>query len=118
MPSPSQNVSLNWSRSMPSDSARRKSALVSHLPISGSPREALVDVEHDVGAGDAEIEVDLVVALLLVLEEHRQLADVDVPLLHVVLAGDRPQVDDLEVLGERQLDLSMYGSWLPSVSTA
>ena len=36
VPMPSQNVSFSWSRSMPSDSARRKSALVSHLRISGS----------------------------------------------------------------------------------
>ena len=48
---------------------------------------------------------DLVVALLLVLDEDRQLADVHVALLLVELAGDGPQVDDLQVLGQRQLDL-------------
>jgi hypothetical protein len=36
VPMPSQNVSFNWSRSMPIDNARRKSALVSHLRTSGS----------------------------------------------------------------------------------
>ena len=45
--------------------------------------------------------MDLVVALLLVLQDHRQLAEVDVALLQVVLAGDRAQVQDLEVLGQR-----------------
>ena len=35
-PMPSQNVSLSWSRSLPIDSARRKSAVCSHLAISGS----------------------------------------------------------------------------------
>ena len=33
---PRKNASLNWSRSMPIESARRKSALVSHFRISGS----------------------------------------------------------------------------------
>ena len=45
--------------------------------------------------------MDRVVALLLVLEDHRQLAEVDVALLQVVVAGDRAQVQDLEVLGQR-----------------
>ena len=75
----------------------------------GIARVALVDVEHEVGAGKAEIEVDLVVALLLVLQQHRQLAEVDVALLLIVLAGDRAQVDDLEVLGQRELHLVDIG---------
>ena len=33
---PRKKVSLIWSRSMPSESARRKSTLVSHFAISGS----------------------------------------------------------------------------------
>ena len=45
--------------------------------------------------------MDRVAALLLVLQDHRQLAEVDVALLQVVLARDRAQVQDLEVLGER-----------------
>ena len=36
-PWPSQNTSLSWSRSMPSESAMRNSLFVSHLAISGSP---------------------------------------------------------------------------------
>ena len=103
VPTPSQNVSFNWSRSMPSDSARRKSALVSHLRTSGIARETLVHVEHEVGSGKSEIQMDLVVALRLVIEQHRQLAQVDMPLLLVVFPGHRAEVDDLEVLGEREL---------------
>ena len=36
VPIPRKNASLNWSRSMPIESARRKSTLVSHLRISAS----------------------------------------------------------------------------------
>ena len=36
VPVPSQKVSLIWSRSIPSESARRKSAVLNHLAISGS----------------------------------------------------------------------------------
>ena len=39
VPRPSQNVSLSWVRSIPSDSALRKSALVSHFATSGSARK-------------------------------------------------------------------------------
>ena len=53
----------------------------------------------------SEIQMDLVVALGLVIQQHRQLAQVDMPLLLVVFAGHCPQIDDLEVLGERELHL-------------
>ena len=50
--------------------------------------------------------MDLVAALLLVLDEDRQLAeDPCAARLPVVLPGDRPQVDDLEVLAQRAQDL-------------
>ena len=64
---------------------------------------ALVDLQHRVRAVVGQVEMDGVAALLLVLEDHRQLGDVDVPLLQVVLAGDGAQVQDLEVLGQREL---------------
>ena len=44
------------------------------------------------------VEPDRVVALLLVLDDDRQLAEIDVPLLQIVLAGDRAQIEDLGVL--------------------
>ena len=109
MPTPSQNVSFNWSRSMPSDRARRKSALVSHLRISGSAVKLWIHVEHEVGSGKAEIQMNLVVALLLVIEQHRQLAEVDVTFLLVVFPGHRAKVDDLEVLRKRELDAVEIG---------
>ena len=53
--------------------------------------------------------MDLVAAARLVLEDHRQLADVDVALLQVVLAGHRAQVQHLEVLGQRHDDAVEVG---------
>ncbi len=66
--------------------------------------EGLVAEEPHVRALVGRIEVHAVAALLLVLQEHRQLADVDVPGLRVVLARDGAQVDDFEVLAERHPD--------------
>ena len=79
---------------------------------------AQVELERAVAAVVAGVEVDLVVALLLVLEEDRQLAEVDVPLLEVVLAGDGAQVEDLQVLGQRAAGpCRCTGAGCPSVST-
>ena len=60
----------------------------------------LVDEEAGIAAMRPLPEADRVVALLLVLFERRQLGDIHVPDLEVVLAGDRAQVGDLEILGQ------------------
>ena len=53
--------------------------------------------------------MDLVVALLLVLDEDGQLAQVDVPRRVVVLPRDRAQVQHFKILRERQHDLVDVG---------
>ena len=53
--------------------------------------------------------MDLVVATLGVLEEHRQLGEIDEALHVVVLAGDGAQVDDLGILRQRELHLVDVG---------
>ena len=65
---------------------------------------ALIAEEPDVGALIRRVQVHAVVAPLLVFQQHRQLADVDVASLRVVLAGDRAQVDELQVLPEGHPD--------------
>ncbi len=50
------------------------------------------------------VEVERVVAFVLVLNEHRHLCHVQVPGLPVVLTGNRPKVDDLKVFSQRQDD--------------
>ena len=72
---------------------------------------------RSVAAVVAGVEIDLVVSLLLVLQEDGQLAQVDVPLLVVVFAGDRAKVEHFQVSASVSVTLSMYGSWFPSVST-
>ena len=62
---------------------------------------ALVDLQQKIGAPKAQIEMDFVVALLLIFQNNRQLAEVDVPFLHVVLARHGTQVDDFQVLHQR-----------------
>ena len=57
-----------------------------------------------------------VVALLLVLDENRELGEVDVPFLRIVFAGNGAQVDDLEILAFGQPDPIDIGSWLPASS--
>ena len=89
---------------MPWESAIRNSRVAEPLRDLGVLLVALVAEQPDVGALVRGVEVDAVAALLLVLEQHRQLADVDVARLRVVLAGDGPQVDDLQVLAERHPD--------------
>jgi hypothetical protein len=64
----------------------------------------LVGLEGGVRAIEGRIEADVVAHLGAVLEEHRQLGQRGVALLQVVLAGEGPQVEDLEVLGERHAD--------------
>ena len=94
-------------------------AVAQPLPDLGVGLEALVDVQCRVGAVGGRVQPDGVVALLLVLQEDRQLAEIRVALLPVVLAGDGAQVDDFQVLGRASCwILSKYGSWFPSVSTA
>ena len=66
--------------------------------------EALVAHQADVRPLVRGVQVDPVAAPLLVLEQDRQLADVDVAGLRVVLPGDRPQVDGLQALAQRHLD--------------
>ena len=66
---------------------------------------ALVDLERGVRPVDGRVEMNRVLALVLVLEEDRQLVDRGVSLLPVVLAGDGPQVEHFEVLGQRELQL-------------
>ena len=80
VPVPSQNVSLIWSRSMPSDERAAEVGRVEPLADLGVGLVAQVELDDHVAAVVAGVEIDLVVALLLVLEEDRQLADVDVPL--------------------------------------
>ena len=70
-------------------------------------RVALVrvaDVNRRVRPVERRVEVNGVVALLGVLEEDRQLGEPHVPLLDVVLAGNRPQVGDFDVFGQRHRD--------------
>ena len=74
---------------------------------------AVVDLERGVGAVGAGVEVDAVVALLHVLQKDRQLGDVGVALLQVVLAGDGAQVEHLQVLGQRHLDAVEVGELVP-----
>ena len=74
---------------------------------------AVVDLEGGVGAVGAGVEVDAVVALLHVLQKDRQLGDVGVALLQVVLAGDGAQVQHLQVLGQRHLDAVEVGELVP-----
>ncbi len=93
------------------DPERERAAEVRRVePLADLRIRVVVQVELDdqvtVVAG---VEVDLVVALLLVLEEHGELAEVHVPRGIVVLAGDGAQVDDLEVLGQREHDLVDVG---------
>jgi hypothetical protein len=76
--------------------------LVSHL---GVGLVALVTQQRRVAADAARVQVHLVVALLLVLDEDRQLLEIQVPLAPVVLPGDGSQVDDLQVLSQGELDL-------------
>ena len=99
-PTPSQKASFNWSRSMPSASAWRKSLFLSSFAISGSPSYELptwIAASVPVQAG---VKVDRVIALLRVLEEDRQLGQMHVPFLDVVFAGNRPQVGNLGVFGQ------------------
>ena len=53
--------------------------------------------------------MDLVFAARGVLQEHRQLRQIDEALHVVVLAGDGAQVDDLGVFGQRELHLVEIG---------
>ena len=64
-----------------------------------------VDVQSGVGAVERRVEVNGVVALLLVFEEDRQFVQAGVTLLLVVLTGDGPQVEHLGVLGQGHDDL-------------
>ena len=64
----------------------------------------VVDLERGVGAVQRRVELDVVADLVPVLEEHRELGHRRVALLEVVLAGDRPEVQHLEVLSHGHLD--------------
>ena len=113
VPTPSQNDSLSWSRSTPSASAWRKSLVPQPLGDLRIGAEALVGLPGGVRAVGGRVEADRVVALLLVLQEDRQLAHADVALLRVVLAGDGAEVEHFEVLGQRHLDLVQVRKLVP-----
>ena len=49
-----------------------------------------------------QIEMDLVAALLLVFEDHRQFGQADMAFLHVVIAANGAQIDDFGVFGQCQ----------------
>jgi hypothetical protein len=51
----------------------------------------------------------LVAALLLVLDEDRELLKIQMPFAPVILPGDGPQVDDLEILTQREHHLVDVG---------
>src|SRR6202171_3212320 len=73
--------------------------------------EAIGEVEFQFGIGAVEpwIEMNFVVPARGVLQEHRQFCEIDEPLHVVVLAGDRPQIDDLRIFGKRELNLVEIG---------
>ena len=48
--------------------------------------------------------MDGVVALLLVLDDHRQLAEIDVPLLQIILTSNRTKIENFRVLRQRHHD--------------
>ena len=64
----------------------------------------VADVQRDVRTVEARIEMHGVVALLRVFQKHRQLGQVHMAFLDVVLAGDGAQVRDLAVLRQRHRD--------------
>ena len=73
----------------------------------------VADVDGRVRSVERRVEVNGVVALLGVLEEDRQLGQAHVPFLDVVFAGDRPQVGDFGVFGQRHRDPVDVGKLVP-----
>ena len=69
----------------------------------------LVDEQTGVAADVRRVERDGVIAAMLVVQKHRQLAEIDMPRLEVVFPRDGAQVEDLEVLRQRQDDLVDVG---------
>ena len=69
----------------------------------------LVEGDHGVGAAEGRPGDDAVLPALLVLLEDRVVRHLDVPLLHVHLAGDRGQVERLDVGEEGEADLVEVG---------
>ena len=55
----------------------------------------------------------LVVVPRLVLKQDRQFRDIDVAILDIVLAGDGPQVQHLQVLGQCELELVEVRKLIP-----
>ena len=70
---------------------------------------AQVELDDHIAAVVARVEIELVAAALLVLQEDRHLAEIDMAFLEVVLAGNGPQVEHLQVLRQRQHDLIDIG---------
>ena len=60
-----------------------------------------VEVQRGVGAVEGEVEMQVVIAAIAVFQNHRQLGQVDMALLHVELAGHGAQVHDFGVVGQR-----------------
>ena len=102
MPEPERLVQL-----VPVDPHRQRPAEVGGVePLRhlGVRVVGVVDLERGVGAVQRRVEPDVVADLVPVLEEHRELGHGRVALLEVVLAGDGPEVEHLEVLGDGHLD--------------
>jgi len=105
---------------VPVNAERQRPAKVGRCdPLLDLPVLAVSMIEHEgrITAIEAQIEMDLVVAALRVLQEDRQLGEVDEALHVVVFAPGRPQVHDLRVLDQGHQDPVDKRSWLPSVST-
>ena len=96
-------------RSIPSDERAAEIRVGEPFRDFGIGRVALIEMDRRVGSVECEVEVQVVVAALAVLQNDRQLRDVDVALLHVVGARHGAQVEHLEVLGERHDDLVDVG---------
>ena len=108
VPVPSQKISLICSRSMPMARGPAEVLVFNHLAISGSLIVGQVELDDQVAAVVSRVEIDLVAATLLVLQEDRYLPRIEMSeQLVIILAGHGPQVEHLLVLRQGKHDLSM-----------
>ena len=118
VPVPSQNVSLIWSRSIPSDSARRKSVVAEPLADLGVGLVAQVELDDHVGAEVAGVEVPACSSPFCWFS----MKTGSLPMSRCRSCMSYSPAMARRLMTSRfsasvSWTLSMYGSWLPSVST-